>query len=78
LSFCKFIDFKKDSLDSDAIIVMSLCKQYKYFTQEDIESLGFYDLKYILDNTGFFENFRYSNDTIYHCFGDSNLKKVLT
>jgi UDP-N-acetyl-D-mannosaminuronate dehydrogenase len=78
LSFCKFIDFKKDTLDSDAIIVMSLCKQYKYFTQEDIESLGFYDLKYILDNTGFFENFRYSNDTIYHCFGDSNLKKVLS
>lgn len=77
LDGCEFIDIATQKIQTDAIIVMSLCKEYKFLTQKDIDNLDISKAKYIIDNTSFFNNFEYSDETVYHSLGDENLIKVM-
>ncbi len=76
LPYCQYLNYEKDKIKSQAVIVMSLCEEYKFFTQKKLQDIGFLNSKYIFDNTGFFKDFDYKNGPVYHCFGDGNLSKV--
>jgi len=77
LPYCNFIDIYNDRILSDTVIIMSLCREYKFLTQDDIDKMDLSNVKYVLDNTGFFKNFIYSKRTIYHQLCDGNLSKVI-
>ena len=74
---CEFININNQIINSDAVFIMSLSNEYKFFTQDKIDETGLIKIKYLLDNTGFFKKFSYSNDTIYHQLCDENLIKVV-
>ncbi len=74
---CEFIDIISKPIKSDVVVIMSLCNEYKFFTQENINESGLFGVKYIIDNTGFFGNFKYSVDTQYHQLCDGQLEKVI-
>ena len=76
LPFCFFTDIYNEKINTDAIIAMSLCEGYKFFTQKDIKKKGFLSVKFFIDNTGFFKNFTFNEKTVYHQFCDGNLKKL--
>jgi len=70
----KKIQFQE--INSEAVILMHISNSEKFLTQKDIEDSGVFKAKYIFDNVGFFEQYSFSNSTIYHKFGDGNLQKV--
>jgi len=77
LPYCEFIDIYTKSINTDVAIMMSLSKDYKFFTQKNIDEIGLSKVRYILDNTDFFKNFKYSSSTLYHRLCDENLEKVI-
>ncbi|MEA3314533.1 MAG: UDP binding domain-containing protein [Campylobacterota bacterium] len=77
LPYCEFKDINSHLINSDVVFIMSLPNEYKFFTQKRIDEIGLSNVKYLLDNTGFFKNFVYSEDTVYHQLCDENLIKVL-
>jgi len=77
LPYCEYVDINRDAIVSETVIIMSLCKEYKFFTQRDIDNFGLSEVKYIIDNTGFFKNFTYSGNTLYHQLCDGQLEKVI-
>jgi len=74
---CEFVDISCNPITSDVAVIMSLCNEYKFFTQANIYESGLFGVKYIFDNTGFFGNFKYSVNTQYHQLCDGQLEKVL-
>lgn len=77
LPYCEFKDINSQLIDSDVVFVMSLPNEYKFFTQTKIDEIGLSNVKYLLDNTGFFKNFVYNEYTVYHQLCDENLIKVI-
>lgn len=77
LPYCEFVDIGSQSIISEAVFVMSLSNQYKFFTQNKIDKIGLSKVRYLLDNTGFFKEFTYNSDCIYHQLCDENLLKVI-
>lgn len=77
LPYCEYIDVNSQVINSDVVFIMSLSKEYKFFTQNKIDEIGLSKVKYILDNTGFFKDFIYSDFTLYHQLCDGNLIKVI-
>ena len=77
LPYCEYIDIGLESINSDVAVIMSLSKEYAFFTQNKVDDIGLSKVKYILDNTGFFKNFKYSDNTLYHQLCDGNLIKVI-
>ena len=64
LPYCEFLDINSQVINSDVVVIMSLSKEYKFFTQNNIDEIGLSKTKYILDNTGFF--LKISNIMILH------------
>jgi len=56
---------------------MNLSKEFKYFTQDMLDDIGISKVKYLLDNTGFFKDFSYSDNTVYHQLCDENLINII-
>lgn len=77
LPYCEYIDINFKTIESDVVIAMSLSNEYKFLTQDKIDEIGLSKAKYILDNTGFFKSFKYSDTTLYHQLCDGNLIKVM-
>lgn len=77
LPHCEFLDISNNHINSDAVIIMSLSEETKFFTQNKIDDVGLSKVEYILDNTGFFKKFKYSDTTLYHQLCDENLVKVI-
>ncbi|EQB34417.1 hypothetical protein M947_11080 [Sulfurimonas hongkongensis] len=77
LPFCNYIDINSEKISSDVVIVMSLSKESLFFNQEKIDNIGLSDVKYILDNTGFFKDFKYNTNCLYHQLCDGNLVKIV-
>lgn len=77
LPYCEFIDINSKPIESDVVVIMSLSKEYQFFTQNKIDEIGLSKVKYILDNTGLFKNFIYGDSTLYHQLCDGNLIKVI-
>jgi len=77
MSFAEFIDINRQPIKSEVVVIMNLCNSYKFFTQEKIEELGLYKVKFILDNTGFFKNYMYSDKSTYHYLCDGSLIDIL-
>lgn len=73
---CKYLNLNQNRITSDSVVIMNLNTQYRYFTQKDIELMNLSNVKFIIDNTGFFKQFSFNKDTIYHQFCDGQLKKV--
>ena len=70
---CKRVDILKDGLKSEALLLMTDHDKYKYFSQQDIDSLGIRDARIIIDNVGIFKDFSFSSRTKYHLVGDGSL-----
>jgi len=77
LSKCTVIDLNDSNVTTDAVIVMSMSEEYKYYTQEYLDKIGFTSTKIIIDNTNLFKDFLYDNKTLYHKIGDGNLSKLI-
>jgi len=77
LPFSKFIDISRQPIKSEVTIIMNLCSSYKFFTQKKIEEIALNKVKYILDNTGFFKNYSYDNNSTYHHLCDGHLIDIL-
>jgi len=77
LPYCEYIDMNSQSVHSDVVVIMSLTKEYTFFTQKRVDDIGISKARYVLDNTGFFKNFKYSDYTLYHQLCDGNLTKVI-
>lgn len=73
---CNYIDIKKDKVNSDAAIIMNINNELRFLNQNKIVDVGLDNMKFIIDNTGFFKDFKYSDNTVYHQLGDGNLIKV--
>jgi len=76
LPFSKYLDIHTCEITTSTVIVMNMCKEYKFFTQDTVEKMKLTEVEVILDNTGFFKNFKYSVDTLYHQLCDGNLIEV--
>ena len=76
LPYCEYFDINTHSINLEVAFIMSLSNEYKFFTQKRLDEIGLSKVKYLLDNTGFFKNFKYSNHTIYHQLCDENLIKI--
>jgi len=77
LPFSEFININTQSIKTDVVLVMSLSSSYIFLTQGDIKKMGLYKVKYMLDNTGFFKNYTYDKNAIYHHLCDGNLIDIL-
>ncbi|MCW8895334.1 UDP binding domain-containing protein [Sulfurimonas sp.] len=77
LPHCEFMDINSNTIKTDVVVIMSLSKEYKFYTQNKIDEIGLSKVKYVLDNTGFFKNFKYSENTLYHQLCDGNLIQVI-
>ncbi|MCX6077355.1 MAG: hypothetical protein NTW78_10815 [Campylobacterales bacterium] len=77
LPYSEFIDLNTESISSDVVFVMSLSQKYRFFTQNEMDTIGLSKVRYVLDNTGFFKHFKYSDKTLYHQLCDENLVKVM-
>jgi UDP-N-acetyl-D-mannosaminuronate dehydrogenase len=77
LPFSKFLNIHTDTLQTDAIFIMNLMKEYKFFTQTKMDDIGISKIRYIFDNTGFFKYYKYNDKSIYHELCDGNLLKVI-
>ena len=77
LPYCIYVDIESQKIDSDAVFIMSLSTKLKFFTQVKIDEVGLSKAKYVLDNTGLFKKFIYSEDTVYHQLCDENLIKLV-
>lgn len=75
--FAKYIDIHSDRIESDALFVFRDYNDYKFLTQKDIEQKGIYKIGIVIDDVGLFENFQFSEKTVYHIPGDGNLKKII-
>ena len=71
----KHINIFKDGLKCDALFVMTDHKKYRSISQNDINTLGFKEIKIIIDNVSLFKEFTFDHPTIYHSIGDGNLGK---
>lgn len=76
LPFAKVGEFKRSNV-TDGFIIMNSNVVYKSFTQQDIERMGIFSARIIIDSTGQFQYFNYSDETVYHLVGDGNLKVLL-
>ncbi|MBF0329981.1 MAG: hypothetical protein HQL10_12550 [Nitrospirae bacterium] len=76
LPFANFIDIKNGKLITDAVFIMASHKEYRYFTQKDIERLCINNRKIIIDNTGLLKAFRFSSKATYHVPGDGKLQQL--
>jgi len=70
----RYLDLAQEKIDSDCVIIMNISNEDKFL---DIKQIGLFDIEYILDNTGFFANHKFSDKTTYHQFGDKNLVKLV-
>jgi len=77
LAKCSILDLNDSNVVTDAIIVMSMSEEYKYYTQEYLDKVGFTNRKVIIDNTELFQDFLYSDTTLYHRIGDGNLSRLI-
>jgi len=77
LPCCEFIDIDSKQIETDTVLIMSLSNKYRFFTQNKVDKMGLSKVKYILDNTGFFKDFTYSNGTLYHQLCDGKLIEVV-
>ena len=77
LPYCKFLDSKELAIKTDAVFIMNINNQLRFLNQTDIEKTGLFYSKFIFDNTGFFSKFKFSQDSVYHQFGDDELIKVV-
>lgn len=77
LSYCDCIDIKKDKINSDAAVIMNINNELRFLNQYKLKNAGLFDVKFIIDNTGFLKQYEFSKETIYHQFGDENLSKVI-
>ncbi len=68
-----FIDM--DMFDSECVVVMTAHRAYRFWTQVDINRLCS-SAKLIIDNPGLWENFDFSEGTIYHVPGDGKLEEL--
>lgn len=73
LPSCKVADILKDGLKSEALFVMADHSKYKYITQDNINRLGIYNARIIIDNIPLFIKFKFSSSTIYHAVGDGKM-----
>ena len=73
----KFADIYSCPIKSDVVFIMSLSSKYKYFTQNTVSEIGLIDVRYILDNTGYFKGYQYSPSTHYHHLCDGKLIDIL-
>ena len=62
---------------TESYVIMNNNVVYKSLSQKDIESMGLSKARIIIDSTGHFQYYNYSANTIYHMFGDGNLKFLL-
>ena len=77
LPYCDYININAQSIQTEAVFVMNLSKEFKYFTQDMLDDIGISKVKYLLDNTGFFKDFSYSDNTVYHQLCDENLINII-
>jgi len=77
LPYANFIDIDNQLIESDVVVMMNIIDRYRFFTQAQVEKMGLYKVRYVLDNTGFLKNYMYSDSTIYHHLCDGNLIEVL-
>jgi len=77
MPYAGYIDIDKEVIHTSAVVIMNLLKSCKYFTQKKIDEIGLSSAKYVLDNTGFFKKYTYSNDTKYHHLCDGKLIDIL-
>ncbi|MGA1823503.1 MAG: UDP binding domain-containing protein [bacterium] len=74
--FAKYLDLREERVESDALILFRDHSFYRSFSQKDIEHKGISSVKIIIDDTGIFQNFRFSENTLYHMPGDGKLIKL--
>ena len=77
LPHSKYMDIVQDGIYTDAVIVMKASNKDKFISQQHIENNGLFNIKFILDNTNLLNQFKFSENTIYHQFGDNNLVKLV-
>jgi len=77
LSKCTVLELNDSKISTDAVIVMSMSEEYKYYTQEYLDEVGFTSSKIVIDNTDLFQDFKYNSETLYHRIGDGKLSRLI-
>ena len=63
-------------LNSECIVMMTPHRAYRYLNQSELDSLGVTSAKFVIDNTGLWQDFQFAEETIYHIPGDGKLGRL--
>ena len=75
LPFAKVEKFT-EPIKADAILLMADHRFYSTLSQNQLEELGFKEVKIIIDNTGILKYFDFGKKVLYHFIGDNNLIRL--
>ncbi len=77
LPYAEFLNIDKKAIDVDVILILRNTGFYRTFSQEDMDLKGITKAKIIIDDTGMFNNYDYSDETLYHVPGDGKLTELI-
>lgn len=69
ISGSKEFDLVKNEMEIDVVFLMVAHREYKSFTQEIIDKSNIKSSKFIIDNTGIWDNIIFSENSIYYRVG---------
>ncbi len=72
----RYYDITEHPLRTDCVVLMTDHQYYRYLTQKDLDRLGISSAKIIIDNTGLWEDFYFSPESLYHIPGDGKYTKL--
>lgn len=74
--FAQYVNIDTDRLESEALFIFRAHENYNFLSQQDLDEKGLSRAQIVIDDVGVFQNFKFSEHTIYHIPGDGNLGRL--
>ncbi len=76
MPYSEKVDVLRSGLRSEVLLLMTDHDEYRYISQQDIDSLGISKARLIVDNTEILSGLSFSSETVYYLVGEGKIGKI--